>query len=97
MPSDLPLGAPLPSQSSAAALVGGDITAAPTVVFHLLGRAAIIAAGMGIAGERDAKRLVVGSLAGSTAIELFVLIHELTNQARPQLAAGASNSPERYR
>lgn len=78
--SDAPLGTPLPSQSSAAALVAGDMTAAPIVVFHLLGRAAIIAAGMAVAGERDAKRLVVSSLAGSTAIELFVLIHELTNQ-----------------
>lgn len=84
MPEPPELVAPLPSQSSAAALVAGDWTAAPMVVFHLLGRAAIIGIGIGLAGERDAKKLVVGSLAGSAAIELFVLIHELTNQSRPR-------------
>jgi len=72
---------PLPSQSSAAALVAGDITALPTVALHLAGRAALIGAGMAIlAGERDPKRLIGGSLAGSAMIELFVLIHELVNR-----------------
>jgi hypothetical protein len=72
---------PLPSQSSAARLVDGDLTAIPTVALHVVGRAALIGAGMAIlAGERDPKRLVGGSLAGSATIELFVLIHELVNR-----------------
>ena len=69
---------PLPSQSSAAALVSGDFTALPTVALHVVGRAALIAGGMALlTGERDPKRLVGGSVAGSAMIELFVLIHEL--------------------
>jgi len=79
-------GRPLPSQSSAAALVAGDWTAAPTVVLHLVGRAALIGTGLAlvdaIAGKSDGKRMIAGSLAGSALIELFVLIHELTNQSR---------------
>jgi len=71
---------PLPSQSSAAALVRGDWSAAPTVALHIVGRAGIVAAGMACVGERDASRLVRNALAGSLAIELFVLIHELVNQ-----------------
>jgi hypothetical protein len=73
---------PLPSQSSAAALVAGDWSAAPTVVLHLLGRSALIAAGLAAVGARDPKILIGGSLAGSTVIELFVLLHELTNAPR---------------
>lgn len=72
---------PLPSQSSAAALVSGDVSALPTVALHLLGRAAIIGAGMAIlAGERDGRRLVGGALAGSAAIEVFVVLHELLSR-----------------
>lgn len=77
----LPAGTPLPSQSSAAALVSGDWTAAPMVIAHLLGRAALIAAGAAVLGVRDTKPLVAASLGGAAMIELFVLIHELTNQA----------------
>lgn len=68
---------PLPSQSSAAALVRGDVSALPTVLAHIAGRAAVIGAAMAIFGERDPKRYVGGSLAGSFGIECFVLIHEL--------------------
>jgi hypothetical protein len=51
------------------------------VALHLVGRAAMIGFGMALfAGERDPKRLVGGSLAGSAMIELFVLIHELANR-----------------
>lgn len=73
-------GSPLPSQSSAAQLVTGDLTALPTVALHVLGRAALIGVGQAVFGERDPRRLVGGSLAGSAVIELFVLIHELTNK-----------------
>ncbi len=76
------LSPPLPSQSSASALVRGDWSAAPTVALHIVGRAGIIAAGMAVVGERDAGRLTKNALAGSLAIELFVLIHELVNQRR---------------
>jgi hypothetical protein len=72
---------PLPSQSSAALLVSGDWSALPTVLLHLLGRGALIAVGAGIAGERDPKSLARYGLAGSAAIELFVLAHELSNRA----------------
>lgn len=82
----VPSGNPLPSQSSAAALVAGDWSAAPMVAAHLVGRAAIIGAGLAIVdavhGKVDTERVIWGGLAGSTLIELFVLIHELTNQAR---------------
>jgi hypothetical protein len=79
--SQLPV--PLPSQVSAAALVAGDWSAAPTVVLHVLGRGALIAGGFALVGERDPKRLIGGSLAGSALIELFVLIHELTQRSKP--------------
>lgn len=72
---------PLPSQSSAARLVSGDLTALPTVALHVAGRGVLIAAGMALlTGERDPQRLVGGALAGSTMIELFVLMHELLNR-----------------
>lgn len=71
---------PLPSQSSAAALVRGDISALPIVAAHVAGRAAIIGAAMALFGERDPRRFVGGSLAGSFGIECFVLAHELWTQ-----------------
>lgn len=72
---------PLPSQSSAAALVSGDFSALPTVALHLAGRGAIIGLGVAVfSGERDVGRLVKVGLAGSAAIELFVLLHELTHR-----------------
>jgi hypothetical protein len=73
---------PLPSQVGAAALLSGDLSAAPTVALHLLGRAALIALGMAVVGEREPRRLIGGSLAGSVVIECFVLAHELTNRPR---------------
>jgi hypothetical protein len=75
-----PPGIPLPSQSSAAAVVGGDVSALPTMMLHLVGRAAIISASMAVFGERDPKRLIGGSLAGAAGIEFFVVIHELINR-----------------
>lgn len=71
---------PLPSQSSAAALVAGDWSALPMVCLHLLGRASLVGAGMALVGERDPERLVKGALAGAAVIEVFVLIHELANR-----------------
>ena len=72
---------PLPSQSSAARLVSGDLTALPTVALHVAGRGVLIAAGMALlTAERDPQRLVGGALAGSAMIEVFVLMHELLNR-----------------
>lgn len=75
---------PLPSQSSMHDLLAGDWTAAPMVALHLVGRAAIIAAGMAAVGERNGRTLVAGSLGASAAIELFVLIHELNTRTQVQ-------------
>lgn len=80
--------APLPSQTSMHALVGGDLSAAPMVALHWLGRAAIIAAGMAAVGERNGRTLVAGSLGASAAIELFVLIHELNTRTQGQSVVG---------
>ena len=72
---------PLPSQSSAAALVRGDLTALPTVALHLLGRGAIISVAVALFGiERDVVKLAKIGLAGSAGIEGFVLLHELTHR-----------------
>lgn len=77
---------PLPSQSSAAALLSGDLGALPMVGAHLLGRAALIGAGIALlTGERDGMRILKSSLAGAAMIEVFVFVHELTN--RPSLPA----------
>jgi len=74
---------PLPSQSSARALVQGDFSALPMVALHLVGRAAIIGAGLAlIPAARKPSVLIGGSLLGAAAIEIFVLIHELSNGNR---------------
>jgi hypothetical protein len=80
LPTTTQTSLPLPSQSSAAALVAGDLSAAPMVVAHLLGRAGLIAVGMAIVGERDGVRLIKYGVAGAAVVELFVVIHELANQ-----------------
>ena len=85
LPATVPGSMPLPSQSSAAALVAGDFSAAPMVAAHLVGRAGMIAVGMAIVGERDGVKLIKYGLAGAAVVELFVLIHELTNrQSNPR-------------
>ena len=74
---------PLPSQSSAAALVGGELGALPMLAIHVIGRAAIIGAGIALlTQERDGVRILKSSLAGSATIELFVLLHELLNRPK---------------
>jgi hypothetical protein len=63
--------AALPSGSSAAALVGGDWRALPTAVLHTTLRAALVGTGLLVAGERA--HVVRNAVAGSLAIEAFVL------------------------
>jgi len=63
--------AALPSGSSAAALVGGDLSALPIAVGHTLVRAALVGTGLLIAGERE--HVIRNAVAGSLAIEAFVL------------------------
>ena len=63
--------AALPSGSSAATLLGGDWSALPGVVGYTLVRGALIGAGMLVAGER--KHVVRNAVAGTLAIEAFVL------------------------
>ena len=61
----------LPSGSSAVALLSGDLSALPVAVAHTAVRAALIGTGLLVAGER--KRVVRNAVAGSLAIETFVL------------------------
>lgn len=63
--------AALPSGTSAAALVGGDWRALPTAVLHTALRAALVGTGLYVAGERA--HVVRNAVAGSLAIEAFVL------------------------
>lgn len=74
------VGEPLPSQKGAAALVAGDLSALPLVGAQLVGRAALVAIGMAVAGVRKPDQLIGGSLAASAVIELFVIVHELVQQ-----------------
>lgn len=66
---------PLPSQSSAQDMVTGVPGALPRVLLHFVGRAAIIATGIHfIAREPRWWRAGIEGLAGSAAIEAFVLV-----------------------
>lgn len=64
----------LPSASSAEDLVAGKEGSLPRVVFHLVGRSALIGLGIAVAGARG-KKLIVYSLAGGASIEAFVLAY----------------------
>lgn len=65
----------LPSADSANRLLNGEPGALPKVLLHLGGRALLISTGMYAAGVRNPKRLAMLSLAGSVAIETFVLMY----------------------
>jgi hypothetical protein len=66
-----PMCPALPSGSSAVALLGGDWNALPGVVGYTILRGALIGAGMLAAGER--KHVVRNAVAGTLAIEAFVI------------------------
>jgi hypothetical protein len=65
----------LPSGTSATRLVAGESGALPEVIFHTALRAGLIGAGMYLAGSR--KNTMRNALAGSVAIETFVLLWAL--------------------
>lgn len=65
------LGA-LPSGESAEALVGGNVSALPVVVFHTGLRAGLIGLGLYAVGFRG-EQLLKGAIAGAIGIEAFVL------------------------
>lgn len=63
--------AALPSGSSASALIGGDWSALPLAVGHTLLRSMLVGTGLLVAGERE--HVIRNAVAGSLAIEAFVL------------------------
>jgi len=71
----------LPSASSALDLVNGVEGAAPRVVLHMLGRAALIGTGLALAGAGD--KTARYALAGSLAIEAFVLAYAWQQRSEP--------------
>ena len=72
---------PLPSVSSAAALVRGEPGALPMVVGHLALRSLLIGAGAYVMGERE--HLVRNAIGGALAIEMFVVIWEYRQRDEP--------------
>ena len=66
------LGVALPSGESASDFVDGVPGSGTRLIGHFLGRSVLLALGLAAAGLRD-KDLVKASLAGSAAIEFFVL------------------------
>jgi len=65
----------LPSGDSANRLLKGEPGALGMVLLHFAGRAALISVGLYAAGVRKPKQLAALSLAGSAAIEAFVLVY----------------------
>lgn len=68
----------LPSAESAAQLARGDIKALPRVFVHTAGRAALIGVGLILAGQRE--HVFRNALAGSIAIEVFVLGYQYSQR-----------------
>jgi hypothetical protein len=66
------LGVTLPSGESASDFVAGKPGATGRLLFHFLGRSALVAVGLAVVGVRG-KELVAYSLAAAGAIEVFVL------------------------
>jgi hypothetical protein len=68
---------PLPSQQSAHLLIHGEPLAIPLVLAHAAGRGALIFIGGLVLGARG-QNLTRAAVGGAIAIELMVLVHELT-------------------
>lgn len=89
-PFSLNLGVTLPSGESASDLVAGKPGAFPRLLAHYLGRSAIIGLGLLVAGARG-RDLVIYSLAGSAATEVFVLLYAvLEGKSSPACSACTS-------
>jgi hypothetical protein len=67
-------------------IVQGDTSpqALATVLRDWIGRGSIIAIGLFCAGIREPKDLIKYGLSGAAAIELFVLLHTLRFNGKPQ-------------
>lgn len=63
----------LPSVKAAAMFIRGEPGGILAVISSTLGRAAIIAPGLWVAGDRNPKRIARNALFGALAIEIFVL------------------------
>jgi hypothetical protein len=72
----------LPSGDSACALMSGDISALPRVAFHTLGRSALIAIGVYLAGVRKPSRVAAIALCSALTIEVFALGWTASQQAK---------------
>ena len=75
------LGVALPSGESASDVIEGVPGSGIRLVGHFLGRAVLLALGLAAVGLRD-KELVKASLAGSAAIEFFVLGYAAVNREK---------------
>lgn len=73
------LGVSLPSGESASDFLEGKSGSTARLTMHFLGRAVLIGTGLAVAGVRG-KELAKLSLAGSAAIEAFVLGYAAVNK-----------------
>lgn len=71
----------LPSGDSACDLMSGNIDALPRVIFHTVGRSALIGIGIYLAGERDWTKIAKYGLGAALAIEVFALGWTASQQA----------------
>jgi len=71
----------LPSGDSACALMSGDVSALPRVAFHTVGRSALIAIGVYLAGVRKPSRIAAIALCSALTIEVFALGWTASQQA----------------
>jgi hypothetical protein len=63
----------LPSATSACELAAGNWNALPKAALHTVGRAALAATGIALAGERNPAKLAKYSLGVALAIEAFAI------------------------
>lgn len=75
----------LPSSNSAYALVHGYPNALPSMALHFLGRAAIVGAGLYVAGYRE-RKLWTGAVAGATGLEISLIAWALLEKMKKQHA-----------
>lgn len=79
----------LPSVLAAQSFVRGEPGGIYAVIGSTLGRAALIAPGLWLAGDRNPKRIARNALFGALAIEIFVL-GVVARQIRDQKQAGVT-------
>lgn len=80
----------LPSVTAAASFIRGEPGGIYAVVGSTLGRAAIIAPGLWLAGDRNPKRIARNAFFAALAIEIFVLgvvARQIRAEARVSMVA----------